>query len=161
MITSRLRFSRFPLLTALSLVLAACSSTAAQQSSENDTSTLNHIKIAQPCGDKPNCVSTLDARQDFQLAPFTLTEKGEKYWKAVKRVATQLPGARMVEDKPDYIRIECTSQVFKFVDDFEVQRDGNQLIVRSASRVGYYDFGVNRDRADQFRELLKAQGYLQ
>lgn len=67
----------------------------------------------------------------------------------------------MVEDKPDYIRIECTSRVFKFVDDFEVQRDGNQLIVRSASRVGYYDFGVNRDRADQFRELLKAQGYLQ
>ncbi|CAE6877883.1 hypothetical protein ACOMICROBIO_GDFFDHBD_00028 [Vibrio sp. B1REV9] len=42
----------------------------------------------------------------------------------------------------------------RFVDDLELKIEDNQLIVRSESRVGYSDFGVNRKRADQLRLLL-------
>jgi uncharacterized protein (DUF1499 family) len=42
----------------------------------------------------------------------------------------------------------------RFVDDLELKIAGDQLIVRSESRVGYSDFGVNRKRADQLRQKL-------
>ena len=54
----------------------------------------------------------------------------------------------------NYLRIECTSKIMRFVDDLELKIEGDQLIVRSESRVGYSDFGVNRKRAEQLRSLL-------
>lgn len=69
-------------------------------------------------------------------------------------------GASLAKRTEDYLHIECTSTVFRFVDDFEVQRQSGQLTVRSESRTGYSDFGVNRERAEQFRALLNEAGYL-
>ena len=61
----------------------------------------------------------------------------------------------------DYLRIECTSKIMRFVDDLELRIEGGQLLVRSESRVGYSDFGVNRKRADQLRTLLSENGLIQ
>ena len=46
-----------------------------------------------------------------------------------------------------------TSRLFRFVDDFALRVDGSAglLHIRSASRVGYGDFGVNRRRVERFR----------
>ncbi|HDM8222321.1 TPA: DUF1499 domain-containing protein [Vibrio campbellii] len=105
-----------------------------------------------PCGDKPNCVSTQDTREEYNLTPFTLTEPTNI--DAIEQVALELPGAKTAVKEGNYLRIECTSKVMRFVDDLELKIEGDQLIVRSESRVGYSDFGVNRKRAEQLRSLL-------
>jgi uncharacterized protein (DUF1499 family) len=60
----------------------------------------------------------------------------------------------------DYLHAQSRSLLFRFVDDIEFQlRADEQLIaVRSASRIGYYDWGVNRRRVERIRELLRAHG---
>ncbi|MCC8254284.1 DUF1499 domain-containing protein [Vibrio campbellii] len=105
-----------------------------------------------PCGDKPNCVSTQDTREEYNLTPFTLTESTNI--DAIEQVALELPGAKAAVKEGNYLRIECTSKIMRFVDDLELKIEGDQLIVRSESRVGYSDFGVNRKRAEQLRSLL-------
>ncbi len=104
------------------------------------------------CGDKPNCVSTQDTREEYNLTPFTLTESTNI--DAIEQVALELPGAKTAVKEGNYLRIECTSKIMRFVDDLELKIEGDQLIVRSESRVGYSDFGVNRKRAEQLRSLL-------
>lgn len=116
-------------------------------------------RTASPCGDKPNCVSTQDSREKYQLAPFTLTEKANL--DTIEQVALMLPGAKTAAKQDGYLRIECTSKIMRFVDDLELKIDDDTLVVRSESRVGYSDFGVNRKRADQLRELLKAENLIQ
>ncbi|MFV8457227.1 DUF1499 domain-containing protein [Vibrio owensii] len=105
-----------------------------------------------PCGDKPNCVSTQDTREEYNLTPFTLTESTNI--DTIEQVALELPGAKTAVKEGNYLRIECTSKIMRFVDDLELKIEGDQLIVRSESRVGYSDFGVNRKRAEQLRSLL-------
>lgn len=112
-----------------------------------------------PCGDKPNCVSTQDEREQFALAPFTLTLDANI--DKVEQTALQLPGTKTAVKDDGYLRIECTSRIMRFVDDLELRIHDGQLIVRSASRVGYSDFGVNRKRAEQLRTLLSEQGLIQ
>ena len=105
-----------------------------------------------PCGDKPNCVSTQDTRKEYNLTPFNLTESTNI--DSIEQVALELPGAKTAVKEDNYLRIECTSKIMRFVDDLELKIEGDQLIVRSESRVGYSDFGVNRKRAEQLRSLL-------
>ncbi|MFN1601241.1 DUF1499 domain-containing protein [Vibrio harveyi] len=105
-----------------------------------------------PCGDKPNCVSTQDTRAEYNLTPFTLTNSANI--DAIEQIALELPGAKTAVKEGNYIRVECTSKIMRFVDDLELKVEGAQLIVRSESRVGYSDFGVNRKRAEQLRSLL-------
>lgn len=105
-----------------------------------------------PCGGKPNCVSTQDTREEYNLTPFTLT--GSTNIDSIEQVALELPGAKTAVKEGNYLRIECTSKIMRFVDDLELKIEGDQLIVRSESRVGYSDFGVNRKRAEQLRSLL-------
>ncbi|MGF1726672.1 DUF1499 domain-containing protein [Photobacterium nomapromontoriensis] len=125
-----------------------------------DSKGADHYLINQPCKTKPNCVSTLDNRAEHLLTPFQLSEQGIANWPLIQNVALQLPGAKLASTQPDYFRIECTSSFFRFVDDFEVKREGDSLTVRSESRVGYSDFGVNRQRAEAFRQQLSDAGYL-
>lgn len=116
-------------------------------------------KSLSPCGDKPNCVSTLDTREKHAIDAFTLTE-GTTI-EAIESEALKLKGAKTATKADNYLRIECTSTIMRFVDDLELRIDGNNLIVRSESRVGHSDFGVNRKRADSLRSLLLQAGLIQ
>ena len=111
-------------------------------------------RTSSPCGDKPNCVSTIDDREKHSIAPFNLV--GETSIDAIEEIALSLSGAKTAVKEGQYLRIECTSKIMRFVDDLEIKIEGDQLIVRSESRVGYSDFGVNRKRAEQLRTLLIA-----
>ncbi|WP_318453491.1 DUF1499 domain-containing protein [Photobacterium leiognathi] len=135
----------------LSLLLTGCSERSAD---------VWMSQIALPCGDKPNCVSTLDKREDFTLSPFVLTPKGMDDWAAIKQAALTLPGAKLADQATHYLHIKATSKVFRFVDDLEIAQTGDHLDVRSASRIGYYDFGVNRKRAEMLRERLIQNGLI-
>ncbi|MGF1680455.1 DUF1499 domain-containing protein [Photobacterium minamisatsumaniensis] len=120
-----------------------------------------HYQINQLCGDKPNCVSTLDTREEHFIESFVLSDSGLSHWDQIKQIALTLPGAALAAEADGYFRIENSSSVFRFIDDFEVKLSGEKLDIRSESRVGYSDFGVNRERAEQFRQLLLNAGYLE
>lgn len=116
-------------------------------------------RTASPCGDKPNCVSTQDNREKYQLSPFVITSNASI--DSIEAAALRLSGAKTAVKQDNYLRIECTSKIMRFVDDLELRIEGDRLLVRSESRVGYSDFGVNRKRAEQLRELLKAEKLIQ
>jgi uncharacterized protein (DUF1499 family) len=71
-------------------------------------------------------------------------------------IVRALPRVSVVENRGNYMKLEFRSAFFSFVDDVEFEFDDAVKLVhfRSASRLGYYDFGVNRGRMEAIiREL--------
>jgi len=80
-------------------------------------------------------------------------------------VIRSMSRTEIITDDQDYLHVTFTSAVFRFVDDVEFQFDDQAQTIhfRSASRVGYYDFGANRRRmktvSKKYRQALqKAAG---
>lgn len=112
----------------------------------------------KPCPSSPNCVSSRDG-EDSAHHVMPLTWSGDiKQAKAKLRKALLAAGdATFVEEGDTYWHIEFRSRWFRFVDDVEFLFDiENKLIhVRSASRVGYSDLGVNRRRVESIRSRFQ------
>jgi uncharacterized protein (DUF1499 family) len=113
-----------------------------------------------PCPSSPNCVSSLAPDADHRTEPFALS--GERGWAALREAVAATPRTQIVEERPGYLHAECKSRIFGFVDDLELLRSesGDRVDVRSASRVGYGDWGVNRARVDSLRDALVTSGAL-
>ena len=108
-----------------------------------------------PCPNKPNCVSSQTAASDKQHYIEALTYSAEPA-QARERLDRALAGmkrARVVVCEANYWRVEFTSALWRFVDDVEFLFDDNarRIDIRSASRVGYSDLGVNRRRIGEIR----------
>ncbi len=109
-------------------------------------------RVELPCADKPNCVSTQDSRKEHHLDPYVL-KKGVTI-NQVEAAALTLPRSKVISKSGDYLHITCTTKILRFTDDLELEIKGEKLLVRSESRVGYSDFGVNRSRAEALRNIL-------
>jgi uncharacterized protein (DUF1499 family) len=115
-----------------------------------------------PCPSSPNCVSS-DARDSkHQLSPLQLAVASAEAWPAVRKVVSELPRIRIVKETGDYLHAECRSALFGFVDDLELHLRPTEKIIaiRSASRLGHSDLGVNRRRVEDLRESLTSRGVL-
>jgi len=112
------------------------------------------------CPSSPNCVSSDDSDKDHFVEPFPITALDDTTWKKVKDIVLNMPRTRIITETSDYLHAECHSAVFGFVDDVELHlRKADGIIaVRSASRLGHSDFGVNRKRIEALRALLVKQG---
>ncbi|WP_261817411.1 DUF1499 domain-containing protein [Vibrio gallicus] len=130
------------IITSMALLTSACS---------NGDITMQD-RTLNPCGDKPNCVSTQDTREQHALAPFSLAQNASI--DSIEQAALSLGRAQTAVKQTDYLRIEYTSRVFRFIDDLELKIQDGKLLVRSESRTGHSDFGVNRERADKLRQAL-------
>lgn len=77
---------------------------------------------------------------------------------ALAKVLTALPGMRIVEQSPDYLRAEAETRWLKFVDDLEfwVNPERGVIELRSASRLGKEDLGANRKRIEMIRSAYMA-----
>tara|TARA_B100000686_G_scaffold338940_1_gene412207 strand:+ start:758 stop:1003 length:246 start_codon:yes stop_codon:yes gene_type:complete len=74
----------------------------------------------------------------------------------VLALIAQMPRARIILNKKKFIHVEFTSKIFGFVDDVEFYFDKDGVIsFRSASRLGYSDLGVNRERMESIRKRLE------
>ena len=109
-----------------------------------------------PCPDKPNCVSSLAPDADHHVEPVALAGDPAEAWAALRAAVAAMPRTKIVDEGPGYLHAECTSRIFRFVDDLELRQreSGDRADVRSASRVGYGDMGVNRDRVESLRAAL-------
>jgi uncharacterized protein (DUF1499 family) len=100
----------------------------------------------------PNCVSSrAPADHPAHIAPLPLPPAG--FDQAVA-LATAIERSHLAERAPGYVRIEYRTRWFGFVDDLELELEGAVLHVRSASRTGHSDLGVNRARVERLRALL-------
>ncbi len=115
-----------------------------------------------PCPDSPNCVSSDTENNEQKVEPFALRLPPEDAWTLLIDQVSRLPRTTIVTQQPRYLHVECRSQLFGFVDDLEFHlRPEEQVIaVRSASRTGYSDLGVNRKRVEELRQAIQASGAL-
>ncbi len=96
-----------------------------------------------------------------EIAPLPLSGDGPATIAKLSTLLQAMPGMKVVQDKGDgYLYAQCTTPLMKFVDDIELWFDPvNQVVqVRSASRVGRKDFGVNRARVEALRAGLAKTG---
>lgn len=114
--------------------------------------------VLAPCPASPNCVSTLALAEDTGHAvdPIPVSGTPEEIVAAVAAVVNAQPRMEVVERGGRYLRATATSALFRFVDDldFLVDPDASVLHMRSASRVGEGDMGVNRRRYELFRDAV-------
>ncbi len=110
------------------------------------------------CPSSPNCVSSQADSSDSEhyVKPLayvgTLPEARDR----LKDILISLPRTHIVRETDLYLHVEFASALMGFVDDVEFFFGQEQQVdVRSASRLGYSDFGVNRKRIEQIRQLFK------
>ena len=135
----------------------------------NDLNSKNVMNINQqapstatlaPCPDSPNCVSSIDTGKSSYVLPLNFAENAEEAMNRLEQTIAAMARTRIVVREKNYLRAEFTSRWFRFVDDVEVlvnEKEG-VLDIRSASRVGYSDFGVNRKRVESIRQLFSKPG---
>lgn len=105
------------------------------------------------CPDSPNCVSSQSDDPRHAIAPLRYEGTAERAKGLLIKTVLGMKRSRIVISEGVFLHAEFTSAFFRFVDDVEfLLDDGRKWIhVRSASRVGYYDFGVNRRRIEDIR----------
>ena len=108
----------------------------------------------------PNAVSSQATGGYHQIAPLRYNGTSEPAMAALKSVIESTPRTSIVEERADYLYAEFTSTLIGYVDDVEFYFPPNEQVihVRSASRLGYSDFGVNRKRIEDIRAKLTAAG---
>lgn len=111
-----------------------------------------------PCPDSPNCVSSepgTDAAH--RVDPLHFAGTPEQAWLTLKQAIEAL-GGKVTAETSAYLRAEFTSRIFRFIDDLEcrLQPQDKLIHLRSASRVGHSDLGVNRTRIESLQKLFSA-----
>lgn len=108
----------------------------------------------------PHCVSSGNRDEARRIEPLRYQGDGDRAWAKLKDALLQEPRIRIVveQNQPRLLRAESRSLVFGFVDDlaFLDSPTESAIHVRSESRVGYWDFSVNRRRIERIRERFEA-----
>lgn len=109
-----------------------------------------------PCPNSPNCVSSQSSDVGHSIAPLTYKSTPEQAIAKLKAVIQSLPRTKIITENKDYLYAEFKSALMGFVDDVEfyLDRKANVIQVRSASRLGQSDLGVNRKRIETIRAKL-------
>jgi len=113
-----------------------------------------------PCPRSPNCVCSDAPDASHRIEPFRLTGDAAAGWARIRKTLERQPRTRLISATDRYLHAEVRSRIFRFVDDLELllSPDDGTVAVRSASRLGHSDFGVNRKRVERLRRLLAGQG---
>ena len=106
----------------------------------------------------PNCVSSQTEPADtvHYIEPLTYTSTPEQALTNLKTVIESLPRTKIITETDNYLYAEFKTALMGYVDDVEfyIERDTQKIHVRSASRLGQSDLGVNRKRVETIREKL-------
>ncbi|MEA5506651.1 DUF1499 domain-containing protein [Halotia wernerae UHCC 0503] len=109
------------------------------------------------CPASNNCVVSQDADSKHAIEPIAYHVDRDKARKTLLKVLTVVPRTEVIEQKDNYIHALSKSRIFKFTDDVEFYLPANESVIhlRSASRIGESDLGVNRRRLEQIRLALR------
>lgn len=111
------------------------------------------------CSAKPNCVNS-EGDAEHLIAPLVLLGGPASAWQAIRQQVKNSKRTTVVFEQQDYLHAEVLSPLRVFTDDLALRLDAeNKLVhVRSSSRVGHYDFGVNAERVEALRAALVDAG---
>lgn len=104
-----------------------------------------------PCMNKPNCASTQNVNEQHAIKPFTFSGDKAVAKEKLRSILTARSDTRIITDDGDYLRVEFTTPIMRFVDDGEFLVKDGEVDLRSGSRVGYSDLGKNRRRLEEIR----------
>jgi uncharacterized protein (DUF1499 family) len=140
-----------PIILMIILFLTGCSGTMPKLGINNGQ--------LMPCPKTPNCVNSQAADEKHAIESIHFSGTQKEAQAALSKILKTRNRTKIIAAEKDYIRVEFTSMIFRFVDDvefyFPLTEAGKTVIhVRSASRVGYSDFGVNRKRIETIRREL-------
>jgi uncharacterized protein (DUF1499 family) len=104
-----------------------------------------------PCPGSPNCVCSQSHLPQSAIDPFPLMAIAE-----LAKIVRSMERTTIIEENENYLYAEFKSKLMGYVDDVEFYRDPTQNVVhvRSASRLGKSDLGVNRQRIEAIRAQL-------
>ena len=110
------------------------------------------------CPDTPNCVCSEFLPDAVHYIEPLVISAGDaaQILVRLKTIIREMGGSIQAE-KADYFAATFTSSIFRFVDDLEIRIDTGQKMIhmRSASRVGHGDGGVNRKRVERLKNLFQ------
>jgi uncharacterized protein (DUF1499 family) len=107
--------------------------------------------------DAQNAVSSFSDAPYSQIKPINASKDPRATFGRLVEAVKASTGATVIKQDPNYLYAEFQTPLLKFVDDVEFLLDeGNGVIhVRSVSRLGRKDFGVNRKRIETLREAIR------
>lgn len=108
------------------------------------------------CPGSPNCVSTVASRLARAMPPISFEGSPQAMIDILAQMIAEDRSARIVSRRDLYLHATFTSRWLRFVDDVEFFADPTTRLLhfRSASRTGYWDFGVNRRRMRRITSAL-------
>jgi len=111
-----------------------------------------------PCKRTPNCVSSQAEPQDREHYIGPIAFRGTM--RELRAAVESMPRASVVSAEGQYLYAEFRTRLMRYVDDVELYYDerAGLVQVRSASRLGRRDFGVNRGRVEELRVRLRGRG---
>lgn len=147
----------FIIITALIIVAITLLFVFGKYSQKGQAAGLVNASLTR-CTTKPNCVCSehIDDSEHY-IEPVTHIQHADiKNMSKAISIIKQMNGT-LQSVKKNYIAASFSSSIFGFVDDFEIRVDPQQRLIhlRSASRVGYGDGGVNRKRVEVFKSLYQ------
>ena len=127
------------------VTLAACTSAPIQPNNGGDLS---------PCGNFPNCVTSLDDSSWAYIKPLAANSQ---QWQALKQTLSQRDGWQITTSKDLFVQAVVTTPTMRFKDDVQLQfvSAKNIIHIRSSSRLGYSDMGANAARVERLRKILR------
>jgi len=133
-------------------MFTGCTGTVPQLGAQNGT--------LKQCPQTPNCVNSQAKDKQHHIEPILVIGSSQEVKNTILQALNELGAAKVVVVEDNYIRAEFYSKIFRFVDDVEFyfpDSGSKELVVhvRSASRVGYSDLGVNRKRIENIRSTIK------
>jgi len=153
MVNTRLSLSPAILCAAAGLMICSCSGTRPANLGVTNG-------LLAPCPSTPNCVSTQSRDPEHAIAALHYASSPAEAMAKLKQIVLAMPRTLIVTDTPTYLHAEFTSAVMRFVDDVEFSLDepARSIQMRSASRLGKSDLGVNRKRVEEIRSRWIAAG---
>ena len=140
---------RLMIVIIFTFMLAACSGTRPTNLGVKDGRLV-------PCPGSPNCAVSNANDPDHFIEPIAYACDQPRAFQVLKEILIHMERTQIIDETPTYIRLECKTRGFGFVDDVEFFFSSDSLIhMRSASRVGYSDLGVNRRRLEKIRSLFE------
>jgi uncharacterized protein (DUF1499 family) len=106
------------------------------------------------CPDSPNCVCSYDTDTQHSIAPIAYAGSASDAITALTKVIQSMERTAIITTSDNYLYAEFTTKLMGYVDDVEFYADGSAIQVRSASRLGKSDLGLNRQRIEAIRTAL-------
>lgn len=159
--------NHFPLRSWLAILFAAILVVGCNSNSRSGEQTMKNFERngylidghLVACPDKPNCVSSEGSSGNSFVEPLEISGSIVSQWQALQEMILEM-GGQIEEVDNHFLHATFRSRVFRFIDDVTCRLDNetNTIQIRSASRVGYSDFGVNRKRVEELRKRLRPEG---